>query len=68
MHISIQRDDKVEADIDNINNFETSSSKRFSIKKYESSKLQKPIYDSSTVQLLVQNLSLHMATNIGEAD
>ena len=64
LHFSIQRDD-FEGPIDTIYNFETSSSKRFSIKKYESTKLQKPIYGPSRVQLLVQNLSLKKATNIG---
>ena len=64
LHFSIQRDD-FEGHIDTIYNFETSSSKRFSTKIYESTKLQKPIYGPSRVQLLVQNLSLKKATNIG---
>ena len=63
--LELEFDDKFEGDIDTIYSFETSSSKRFSIKKYESTKLQKPIYGPSRVQLLVQNLSLKKATNIG---
>ena len=62
---SIQRDGKFEVDIATIYNFENSSSKKFSIKKYASTKLEKPIYGTTRVQLLIENLGLHMKTNIG---
>ena len=65
---SIQRDGKFEVDIATICNFETSSSKRFSIEKYASTKLRKKKHSTSRVQLLVENVGLQMATNIESAD
>ena len=60
LQFSIQRDDECEASITTIYHFETSGSKRLSIEKYDSTKLQKPIYGTSRVQPLVEYFSLQM--------
>ena len=48
-----------------INNFETSNSKKLSVKKYKSTKMQKSIYIPSRFQPLLEDLRRQMATNIG---
>ena len=58
-------DDKSEAYIATFYNFKLQAQRGFLSKKNESTKLQKPIYDTSRVQLLVEKLTLKMATNIG---